>query len=103
VGWDLLRTGTPKEALPYALHPWVVANDRLRAAGWAPEYSNEEALVQSDERLHWEDLPPSRRQKLTLLATSLVVIATAGAAAAGAAGVLARARRARAQRVRATG
>ena len=103
VGWDLLRTGTPKEALPYALHPWVVANDRLRAAGWAPEYSNEEALVHSDDRLHWGDLSPSRRQKLTLLAASFVVIATAGAAAAAAAGLLARVRRGRPPRVRATG
>jgi nucleoside-diphosphate-sugar epimerase len=103
VGWDLLRTGTPKEALPYSLHPWVVANDRLKAAGWAPEYSNEEALVQSDERLHWGDLPPSRRQNLTLLVASFAAIATAGAAAAGAAGLLARARRARRARVTTTG
>jgi nucleoside-diphosphate-sugar epimerase len=32
-------------ALPYAIHPWVVANDRLRAAGWTPRHSSEEALI----------------------------------------------------------
>jgi hypothetical protein len=28
-------------------HPWVVANDRLRATGWAPTRSNEEALLET--------------------------------------------------------
>jgi nucleoside-diphosphate-sugar epimerase len=103
VGWDLLRTGTPKEALPYSVHPWVVANDRLRAAGWVPEYTNEEALVNSDERSHWGDLPPGRRQRLTLLAASGAVIATAGTIAAGVVALAARARRVRRQRLTATG
>jgi nucleoside-diphosphate-sugar epimerase len=98
VGWDLLRTGTPREALPYAVHPWVIANDRLRAVGWAPNYTNEEALVNSDERSHWSDLAPGRRQQLTLLAASSAALATAGTVA-GAAALAARARRVRAQQV----
>jgi nucleoside-diphosphate-sugar epimerase len=97
VGWDLLRTGTPKEALPYSLHPWVVANDRLRAVGWVPSYSNEEALVNSDERSRWGDLPPNRRQQLTLLAASGAAVATAGSVVAGATALAARARRVRRQ------
>ena len=28
---------TPPEALPYFVHSWVTANDRLKAAGWKPE------------------------------------------------------------------
>ncbi|HMC43539.1 MAG TPA: NAD-dependent epimerase/dehydratase family protein [Acidimicrobiales bacterium] len=41
-----LRSGPSLPGLgPYAQHPWVVANDRLRATGWRPLYSNEEALV----------------------------------------------------------
>jgi nucleoside-diphosphate-sugar epimerase len=103
VRWDLLRTGTPKEALAYSIHPWVVANDRLRAVGWVPGYSNEEALVHSDGRSHWDDLPPSRRQKLMLLAAAVAVVATAGAVAAGVAGLLARAGRARRQGATTTG
>jgi nucleoside-diphosphate-sugar epimerase len=35
----------PAGLLPYTVHPWVIANDRLRAAGWQPTYSNEEALL----------------------------------------------------------
>jgi nucleoside-diphosphate-sugar epimerase len=77
-GWRILRAGAPREALPYSVHPWVVANDRLRAAGWVPEHTNEEALVATDDRSHWGDLPPGRRQQVALVA------AGAGALAAGA-------------------
>jgi nucleoside-diphosphate-sugar epimerase len=35
----------PPAALPYLEHPWVVANDRLRNAGWKPQHTNEEALL----------------------------------------------------------
>lgn len=35
----------PPTVLPYLIHPWVVANDRLRSAGWAPVHTNEEAIV----------------------------------------------------------
>ena len=35
-----LRPEVPADLLPYLLHPWVVANDRLRAAGWTPRYSS---------------------------------------------------------------
>jgi hypothetical protein len=68
-----------------------------------PGYSNEEALVHSDGRSHWDDLPPSRRQKLMLLAAAVAVVATAGAVAAGVAGLLARAGRARRQGATTTG
>jgi nucleoside-diphosphate-sugar epimerase len=83
-GWRVLRAGAPREALPYSVHPWVVANDRLRAAGWAPEHTNEEALVATDDRPHLGDLPPGRRQQAALLAAGAgVVAAGAGAVAAG--------------------
>jgi nucleoside-diphosphate-sugar epimerase len=39
----LLLTPQRPGLVPYARHPWVVANDRLRAEGWAPSYTNEEA------------------------------------------------------------
>jgi hypothetical protein len=31
--------------LPYLVHPWVVANDRLKSAGWKPRHSNDEAIL----------------------------------------------------------
>ena len=68
---------TPPELLPYAVHPWVVANDRLRAAGWTPQHSNEEAYVAASASRPWADLSPRRRQELVLGVTA------AGIAAAG--------------------
>jgi nucleoside-diphosphate-sugar epimerase len=103
IGWHLLRTGMPKEALPYSVHPWVVANDRLRTSGWAAEYSNEEALVKSDERSHWGDLPPSRRQEVALLAAAGAIVAAAGTVVAGVIAIATLARRARRLRTRAKG
>jgi hypothetical protein len=73
--WQLWRRGVPAEARAYATHPWVVAPDRLKAAGWAPHYSSEEALVATDVRVHWDDLPPGRRQNYNL------VLAAGGAVA----------------------
>jgi len=69
--WQLWRRGVPVEARAYATHPWVVAPDRLKAAGWIPRYSSEEAIVATDMRVHWDDLPPGRRQNYNLL---LVVV-----------------------------
>ncbi len=92
-GWKLLRTGTPAQARPYSVNPWVVANDRLRAAGWVPERSNEEALVSSDNRSHWSDLPPSRRQEMALVAAGAGLVAIVGGMVAGAIAVVSRARR----------
>ena len=31
--------------MPYLVHPWVVAVDRLRAEGWAPRHTNEETVL----------------------------------------------------------
>ncbi len=83
VGWRLWRKGVPVEARAYADHPWVVAPDRLKAAGWVPGHSSEEALVATDERLHWDDLPPGRRQNYNLIIALVVLVATGAGAAVG--------------------
>jgi nucleoside-diphosphate-sugar epimerase len=57
---------TPPELLPYTLHSWVVANDRLRAAGWQPTATNEEACVEAHEAGPWATLSPRRRQEIAL-------------------------------------
>ena len=44
----LFRAGlvdVPPTEVPYLVHPWVVAVDRLRAEGWTPRYTNEEAVL----------------------------------------------------------
>lgn len=69
----------PPGIVPYTLHPWVVANDRLRAAGWEPKHSNEEAFVAANEGTPWSRLSPQRRQELALgVAAATIVGAAAG-------------------------
>jgi len=86
LGWRLWRAGVPVEARAYATHPWVIAGDRLKAAGWRPEYTSEEALVATDARVHWDDLPPGRRQNYNM---AVLLIAATGVVAGVSAGVAA--------------
>jgi nucleoside-diphosphate-sugar epimerase len=67
--------------LAYAVHPWVVANDRLRAEGWEPEHSNEEALV-ATHAASWRDMSPRRRQEVALGATGVALAGTVAGAIA---------------------
>jgi nucleoside-diphosphate-sugar epimerase len=92
--WQLWRSGVPVEARAYAIHPWVVAPDRLKAVGWVPQYTSEEALVATDQRVHWDDLPPGRRQNFNLLLATGGAALLAGSAAAGMAAWRRRRRRA---------
>jgi nucleoside-diphosphate-sugar epimerase len=71
---------TPPELVPYTLHPWVVANDRLRAAGWEPQFTNEEACVVAHEVGPWANLSPRRRQELALGGAAAGLVAAAVAA-----------------------
>ena len=43
--WLLGIGDIPPGVVPYLEHPWVIANDALRALGWAPRHANEEAIV----------------------------------------------------------
>ena len=47
--WRSGLAPTPPGVVPYTIHPWVVANDRLRALGWRADHTNEEAWVVSHE------------------------------------------------------
>lgn len=63
----------PPSVVPYLTHPWVIANDRLKAAGWRPRHSNEEAIIEA-----LDSLPPSHTVRYL---TAAGVAAAAGAAA----------------------
>lgn len=86
--WRLGWGGAPSAAVPYLVHPWVVANDRLAATGWTPAHTNEEALVAAREGSWWRELSPKRRQELALGAlgvsslggTAAIVVALRAAA-----------------------
>ncbi len=89
--WRLGLADSPPGLLPYAIHPWVIANDRLRAAGWQPTQTNEEAFVAGYRPGPLATLSPRRRQELALAGAG---VGLAGAAA-GAFAVIRRRRRGR--------
>jgi UDP-glucose 4-epimerase len=43
--WATGLGDAPPSVLPYLVHPWVIANDRMKAAGWSPRHTNEEAIL----------------------------------------------------------
>jgi len=69
----LLGPDVPDDVLPYLLHPWVVANDRLRARGWTPRYSSEEAFVAGAGVPRWQSLSLGRRQAIALGAVGAAI------------------------------
>lgn len=72
----------PPGLVPYTMHSWVVANDRLKAAGWTPKHANEETFVDATEGTPWSRLSPKRRQELALGASGVAVLgAVVGAVA----------------------
>jgi hypothetical protein len=86
------RPGTSSEAVvPYLVHPWVVANDRLVRAGWRPRHSNQEVLVAALEGRAPRELGARDRQRLALGGAALAVAGIA----AGVVGLVRRRRRSR--------
>jgi nucleoside-diphosphate-sugar epimerase len=77
----LFRAGlvdVPPSEMPYLLHPWVVAVDRLRAQGWAPHYTNEETVLAC-----LGGRQPDSAWKTAVAATAGAGAATAGLVVAG--------------------
>ncbi len=68
---------TPPALVPYTLHPWVVASDRLRRRGWSPAMTNEEACIEAHEVGAWATLSPRRRQELALTVAGVVLAGVA--------------------------
>jgi hypothetical protein len=83
IRWRLLLATSPPGLAEYARHPWVVANDRLRATGWTPVHPNEDAYVAGHRAPPWASLSPQRRQQLALGGAAVGAVVTVGAAAAG--------------------
>lgn len=72
--WRWGLAPTPPELLPYTVHSWVIANDRLRADGWEPSSTNEEAYVGAHRAGPWATLSPRRRQELSLGVAGVAVV-----------------------------
>lgn len=64
--WRFQRGPIPPGLRSYTRWPWLVANDRLKAAGWRPTVTNEQAYVEGTEAKWWTMVTPKRRQELAL-------------------------------------
>jgi len=57
--WDLGLGDVPAGIVPYLVHPWVISNERLRAAGWAPVHGNADAIAEAVASLPPRDAKPA--------------------------------------------
>jgi len=64
--WRFQRGPIPPGLRSYTRSPWLVANDRLRAQGWRPTVTNEQAYVEGTEAKWWTMVTPKRRQEMSL-------------------------------------
>jgi nucleoside-diphosphate-sugar epimerase len=83
LAWGLHLSDVSPEVLPLLAHPWVIANDRLRAAGWEPRYTSEEAVIAGRPGSRWREMSPGRRQEVTLAVAGAGIAAAVGGIAAG--------------------
>ena len=74
--WRFQRGPIPPGLRSYTRWTWLVANDRLKAEGWAPSVTNEQAYVEGTEAKWWTMVTPKRRQEIALggLATLLAAV-----------------------------
>lgn len=72
--WSTGLSPAPPGVYPYSVHPWVVANDRLRDLGWEPTHTNEEAYVAGHEPGVLDTLDARTRQQLSLAASGLALL-----------------------------
>jgi nucleoside-diphosphate-sugar epimerase len=79
--WRFRLAPTPPGVVPYRWQPWVVATDKLRATGWEPEHTNDEAFVSGHDAGPLATLSPRRRQELALGVAGGVLAGVAAGAA----------------------
>ena len=72
--WRFQRGPIPPGLRSYTQEPWLVANDRLKAEGWRPTVTNEQAYVEGTEARWWTMITPKRRQELTLAGMAVAAI-----------------------------
>jgi nucleoside-diphosphate-sugar epimerase len=73
--WRFQRGPIPPGLRPYVRSPWLVSNDRLRAAGWTPTVTNEQAFVEGTDAKWWTMMTPKRKQEIALGAAALGAVA----------------------------
>lgn len=73
--WRFQRGPIPPGLRSYTRSPWLIANDRLKAAGWQPNVTNEQAFVEGTEGKWWTMVSPKRRQEITLVGSGIATLA----------------------------
>jgi nucleoside-diphosphate-sugar epimerase len=71
--WRFLRGPISPGLRSYTRASWVVSNGKLRATGWRPTVTNEQAYVEATDARWWTMLSPKRRQELSLGAGAVVL------------------------------
>jgi nucleoside-diphosphate-sugar epimerase len=69
----------PSGAEPWSVHPWVIANDRLKATGWSPRSTSAEVIVASRRPSKIARLFARRRQEATIAAVGTISVGVLGA------------------------
>ncbi len=72
--WELGLGDVPPGVVPYLTHPWVIANDKLKAAGWVPTHTNVDAISEAVATLPPRDHRPLVVIGVTAVATTVVVV-----------------------------
>jgi nucleoside-diphosphate-sugar epimerase len=72
--WRFERGPIPPGLRSYTRWSWLVANDRLKAEGWSPTVTNEQAYVEGTEAKWWTMVSPKRRQEIALGGLAMVVV-----------------------------
>jgi nucleoside-diphosphate-sugar epimerase len=76
--WRFQRGPIPPGLRSYTRWSWLVANDRLKAEGWHPTVTNEQAYVEGTEAKWWTMVSPKRRQELSLGGLALLILIVLG-------------------------
>jgi UDP-glucose 4-epimerase len=71
--WSTGLGDVPPTVVPYLVHPWVIANDRLEGMGWRPQHTNEEAILEGLDSLP----PPPSAARYAILAGLALTVGTA--------------------------
>lgn len=78
LSWRFQRGPLPPGLMPYVRHPWLVANDRMKQAGWQPGVTNEQTYVEGTEARWWTMLTPKRKQELALGSMVVAILTVLG-------------------------
>jgi nucleoside-diphosphate-sugar epimerase len=76
--WRFERGPIPPGLRSYTRWPWLVANDRLKEAGWRPTVTNEQAYVEGTEGKWWTMVSPKRRQEIALGGLGVTILVIVG-------------------------